>query len=284
MKLTRRQKRELLLLIFAIVLGAILGFAVRAYLQKGNSVSSGKSFPGGHPPFNGTSSQVSVSPIEPDKVIAIVDSKEILGKELNKYVKFYLGAGGLTEENLTPNQILFFRRLALNDLIEQPILEKIGKEQALSVSEVELDEFIQRAKEPFSSEKEFLDDLSNTLGLTLSEFREVAGRMLLREKLVEATEVDAQISEEELDAQMEKLSRMMENHPGGKVALPSKEELRAQMIQERKRFSFDLFLSKEKEKHNIKILDPTLEAPPLTNPSSSENPHELAPTAKPVPH
>ncbi len=284
--MTTRQKRELLLLIIAVLAGTLLGILVRPYLQKDRQSAIPNSANAGAPASRDSMAKENtpLKPIADDEVVAKVDGKEINGTTLKKYLRFHIGASGMGEDSLTDDQELFLRRLALNQIIEEPIIEEEAKKRGLRVSDEDIQAFLNEARSAFPSEEEFQKDIVETLGINFEELKEFSRKIILRDKLTRAMELQEEITEEDLNKRIAELEKLMETHPGGKVPLPSREELREELEMRKKSMLFGIWLTNEKKKHDIKILDPTLEAPPLSDLGAVGNPHELPQTEKPVPH
>lgn len=281
--MTKRQIRELTYLVVAVCAGALLGFGYRSWMQKtqGSTTKGGVNL--AHPPMTQESRANAPNPLSDTAVVARFDGNAIKGAQINKYVGFYLGISGKTEAEATREELLYFRRLALNEIIEEPILDAEAKRKGVSVSEAELETFLKKAKEGFGSEADFEKAVSEDLGLSIDEFMSFSKRMLLRQKLIEATPLSKQITDAEVEKALKNLKQMMKSHPGGEVPLPSPEEMRKKLELNQKQFAFEAWLAEQRKKYKVEILDESLNAPPLDTLSDSENPHDFV-TAKPVPH
>jgi len=275
--MTSRQKRELLALIVVIILGALAGYGYNLWTQGKLAKApapSDKARNFVHPGKSAEGSALEVKPLDEEKVCAKVGGEEVRGELVNKYVQFTLAAMAIPKEALSKEEFLSFRARVFDQIVDDFIVSNYAKENQVTVSDAEINDFLADARNSFPSEEEFSKDIEESFQMSLDEFKEFSRKFLLRKKVAKALKLDARVSDEELEREYERLKEMMKSHPGGKVELPSKEEFRKNLEERKRTFALEMWLQQRRKNVKVEIYEESLKAPPIPKAEGVPNPHK----------
>jgi hypothetical protein len=244
--MTKRQKRELVILIVVVVVAVVTGSYFRTCAKnEAPSVS--------HPLMS--------SPSMPARVVATVNGKEIRSAEVDKCSRATIGAMEMNDAEIPQKMRDEVRRASLSQIIEEILLEEGAKARGISATEEDVTAFIDSEfRSEFDSEEEFLAHMEADIGLNLDDLRKMVHIWIVREEMLKLFAADIEVTEEEINTELEMYEKMLEGHPGGKVPPPAREEA-AESLRHRKAMEkYELWMDTLMADAEIEILDPELQA------------------------
>ncbi len=152
-----------------------------------------------------------------DRIVAAVNGDIILLTELNWELKS--GAAGIKAKKLPADkeeeELSNYRKLMLDQLINQVLIDQEIKRHGISVADEEVDQSIAQLREgKHLSEEQFKEEVKKNLGLSLEEYREKVKEQLLRMKLVNS-EVQSKVVVTDEDRKLY-YDQFEEKYAGGK--------------------------------------------------------------------
>ena len=258
--MTRRQIRELVILLAVVVAGVLLGMAVRTWTggRSAQSTLAGVASPG---TASGSASS-GFAPLPDDRVVARLDGEDVTGATLNRYVAFNLGAVGLDAAALPAAQLNFAYRQSLDQMVEERVVARYAKEQGIEVSPEEIEETLAEARQDYESDEAFEKDLTEVLHVNRAELKEFLRNLLLKQKVVDTFEPAEPVTEDEVIRELADLQEQMKHHPGGPVDVTS-DFVRSTLETRARRRAYEAWLSGQVETVDLEILEPSLKVPPV---------------------
>jgi FKBP-type peptidyl-prolyl cis-trans isomerase (trigger factor) len=244
--MTKRQKRELGILIVVVVVAIIAGSYFRTCSRnEAPSVS--------HP--------IMSSPSMPTRIVAKVNGKEILSGEVDKCSRATIGAMEMNDAEIPQKMRDEVRRASLSQIIEEILLEEGAEARGISATDEEVTAFIDSEfRSEFDSEEEFLAHMEADIGLNLEDLKKMVHIWIVREEMLNLFTADLEITEEEIDTELKMYEEMLEGHPGGKVPPPAREEAAESLKHRKAKEKYDLWMDTLIAEAEIEILDPELSA------------------------
>lgn len=275
--MTRRQIRELLILVALVAAGVLVGMGVRTWT--GRTRSGGASTGAGSRQGPASDSGSRFIPIPDDKVVARLEGKDITGAMLSKYVDFNLGVAGVQVANLPPSEVNFARRQSLNQMAEDMIVERYAQEHGIEVASQEIEATLAEARQAYESDQAFEKDLSEVLHVSYDELSGFILRLLMKQKVVAAFEPAEPVTEEEVNRKLEAFREQMKSHPGGPVEV-TKELVRSHLEERARRKAYEVWLARQMEDEDLEILEPSLKTQPISSEGGSNQQSGMVPSAE----
>lgn len=124
-----------------------------------------------------------------DRIVAVVNGDIIVLTELNRDSAPIVKK--IKAEKLSPDrekeELAGYREYALNQLINQKLIDQEIKRYGISVSEGDIDNYIAQLRESeLLSEEQFVQTLKSSLGLSMVEYKKKVKEQLLRMKLIDS--------------------------------------------------------------------------------------------------
>ncbi len=240
--MTGRQKRELLILIAVVAIALVAGSIFRS--------------------FSGNKAPEATQPTQRPRVAATVNGAEILSGDVDKYYKATLSMLDMEDDEMPAQMRQEVRRTSLAQIIDETLLIKGAEARGISVTGEEVDSFIDsEMKTGFPNEKEFLESLEADVGFNLDDLRKMVRPWIAKEKMLVLLAADLEVTDEEVDAELEAYREMMKDHPGGEVPLPPREEVAAVLLERKAESEYEIWLDMLLAEADIEILDPELRSP-----------------------
>jgi len=252
--MTRRQIRELVILVVVVVAGVLIGMAARIWRGPSPTAQAPRSPAGG-------AVREFVS-IPDNRVVARLEGEAITGAVLNRYVNFHLGIAGVDIASLPPDQIDFIRHETLNQMAEERILERYAKERDIEVTAEELAAKLAEARSFYESDEEFEKDVREGLHVTAGELKAFMRNLLLKEKVLAGFEPAEPITEEQVKRELASVKERMEKHPGGPVEI-TKDLVRSHLEERARLEAYTKWLEEQLAALDFEIIEPSLVAPPF---------------------
>lgn len=249
--MTARQKRELLILVIVLIVAVGAGMAYRQFTSGG----AGDAGAPGRP--RNTS---------PSDIVARVDGQEITRATLDKYYRVTLGLHDLKAETVPGTMQRRLLASSVKQIVDERVLASAAASRGVEVTEEEVAEMVEEAKKAFGSEKEFAENLKNDLGLTVDELKEMLFYQRLAEEVRQTFAEGLEVAEGEIDERLKEYEGMLQEHPGGEVPLPSREEVKAEVAFGKADRLYTEWLDGAVAAANVEVLDKSLieEALPQT--------------------
>jgi hypothetical protein len=194
--MTARQKREILILAIVIIVAAGAGMAYRQLTSGGAGDTGAPAKP---------------RKTAPTDIVARVEGQEITRATLDKYYGVTLGLHGLDAATVPDTMQRRLMASSLKQIIDERVLATAAASRGVEVTEEKVAEMVEQAKKAFASEEEFADNqkLAEEVRQTFADGLEVA--------------------DSEIDQRLKEYEGMLKDHPGGEVALPSRDEVKAEV-------------------------------------------------------
>ena len=241
--MTARQKREILILAIVIVVAAGAGMAYRQFTSGG----AGDTGAPGRP-----------RKTSPSDIVARVEGQEITRATLDKYYGVTLGLHGLDAATVPGTMQRRLMVSSLKQIIDERVLASAAASRGVDVTEEEVAGMVEQAKKTFASEEEFADNLNNDLGLTVDELKEMLFYQKLAEEVRQTFAEGLEVAEGEIDQRLKDYEGMLQEHPGGEVPLPSREEVKAEVAFGKADRLYTEWLDGAVAAANVEIVDKSL--------------------------
>jgi hypothetical protein len=212
--MTARQKREILILAIVIIVAAGAGMAYRQLTSGGAGDTGAPAKP---------------RKTAPTDIVARVEGQEITRATLDKYYGVTLGLHGLDAATVPDTMQRRLMASSLKQIIDERVLATAAASRGVEVTEEKVAEMVEQAKKAFASEEEFADNLNNDLGLTVDELKEMLYYQRLAEEVRQTFADGLEVADSEIDQRLKEYEGMLKDHPGGEVALPSRDEVKAEV-------------------------------------------------------
>jgi uncharacterized membrane protein len=251
--MTGRQKRELLILIVVVVVALVAGGLFRSYQGREKPVAS----------------QLQPSP----RVAATVNGAEILSEDVDKYFRATLGMLDMGNKEIPSKMRQEVRRNSLTQIVEETLLVAGAKARGIPITDEEVESYIDsEMRGEFHSEKDFLESLEADIGFDLKDLRKMVRPWIAKDKILKLLAEDIEVTDEEVEAEIEAYREMLKDHPGGEVPLPSREEVAANIRMRKAETEYELWMDTLLAEADIEILDPELQPGGLAEGSAHASP------------
>lgn len=259
-----RQKRELIILIIVAVVALAAGVIYKTLITP--------------LPPNETSGAIG-KPMKRPKVAARVNGTEITNGEVDAYYNSNLGLKGVKEENIPEEMRAEYRYEALELLIEERMLVTGAAGLGIQVTKEESEKLFQAKVIPnFKDEAELEASLKADLGITIEQLKDRLMRQELADRVKVHLTTGLNVTAAEVTAEMKTLEKILKSHPGGKVELPSREDILKQLLEKKIDQAYADWINSLTSKTEVEIVDPSLKAKP--GPVKEEAPVEEGGEAK----
>jgi hypothetical protein len=245
-----RQKRELIILIVVAVVALAAGMAYRTLITP--------------LPANDTKGAIGKPMKRPD-IAARVNGKDITNDEVDVYYHSNLGLKSVKEENIPEEMRQAYRYEALEQIIEERMLVTGAAELGIEVTKEETEKlFLKKVMPNFKDKAELEASLKADLGITVEQLKERLARQELADRVKAKLTKGMKVTDAEVSAEVKSLEKILSSnsHPGGKVEMPSKADIRKQLLEKKIDQAYADWLESLTAKTNVEILDPTLKNKP----------------------
>ncbi len=246
--MNNRQKRELLILIAVICLAAFAGWLFITYISPTQLKET-----------KGAIGQATKRPL----IAARVNGSDITNEEVDMYYRSNLGLKGIKEESIPEEMRLEYRYEALELIIEERMLAEGASKLGVAVTKDDADKlFNERVVPNFKDEAELKASLLEDLGLTVDQLKQRLARQELTDRVKAKLSEGATVTDEEVTAEIKSLEKILKSHPGGKVEVPSREEIRKQLFKKIADGAYAKWLDSLAADAKVEVLDPSLKGRP----------------------
>ena len=259
-----RQKRELIILIIVAVVALAAGVAYRTLITP--------------LPANETRGAIG-KPMKRPKVAARVNGSDITNDEVDVYYYSNLGLKSVKEENIPEEMRTEYRYEALEQIIEERMLVTGAAELGIQVTKEEAEKlFRERVVPNFKDNAELEASLKADLGITVEQLKDRLARQELADRVKAKLTKGTKVTDAEVAAEIKSLEKILKSHPGGEVELPSRDDIRKQLLEKKTEQAYANWMESLTAKTEVEIVDPSLKQNP--EPVNEDAPAEAGGKAK----
>lgn len=247
-EMNKRQKRELIIIVAIIIVAAVTGALYSIFLR---------------PEEPNTTRGAFGKPMKKPKVAAKVNGKDILSEEVEAYYRSNLGLKGVKEDQITESMRHQYLYEALETIIEERMLVEGAAKMGISMSPEEIEELFNKKVVPnFKDQAELEASLMKDLGLTVGQLKSRISLQELAAKVKAKLGEGIKVTDEEAAKEQQELEGILKSHPGGKVEVPSQEEIKQQLLSKKVDSAYAVWLESLTSETEIEIVDPAFEQNP----------------------
>lgn len=164
--------------------------------------------------------------MDSEKVVAVVNGEEILGKDYNiTYQQTSQIMQQQGQKNLTEDQL---KKQTLDTLIDQELLRQDAEEKGIKADEKKVNENFEQVKSQFESEKKFKEELKKN-NLTEELLKNQVEYTIIIDNYIKSELEKPEVKEQEVKDLYEKLAGQTEEAPAYEDV---KEQLRDQLVKQ----------------------------------------------------
>jgi undecaprenyl pyrophosphate synthase len=250
--MNKRQTRELAIAVIVLLLGVTAGWAYRTYAPANNKEAVVT-------PSSESTAPATTKTIDPLEVVARLNGQDITRGEVERYYHANMGIERVDEATATEETKQEMRSAALQQIIDERLLWEAAPKEGVTISKEEVEEYIKKtALAGFTDEAEFEASLKKDLGLTIDELKDMLARQELAVKMRTKLSLNIAVTDTELDKEIKAFQELMKTHPGGKVDLPAREQMREELLEKKAMHEYNIWLEAIKAKAKVEILDLSL--------------------------
>jgi hypothetical protein len=246
--MNKRQKRELVILIVVAVVALVAGMIYKTLITP--------------LPANETKGAIG-KPMKRPNIAARVNGTDITNDEVDVYYYSNLGLKSVKEENIPEEMRAEYRYEALEQIIEERMLVAGAAELGIEVSKDEAEKLFQERVVPnFKDKTELEASLKKDLGITVEQLKGRLARQELADRVKAKLSKGMTVTDAEVTAEVKSLEKILNSHPGGKVEMPSRDDIRKQLLEKKIDQVYAGWLESLTAKTDVEIVDPTLKNKP----------------------
>ena len=114
----------------------------------------------------------------------------------------------------------------------------------------------------FKDAAELEASLKKDLGITVDQLKQRLARQELTERVKAKLTEGTKITDADVTAEIKSLEKILKSHPGGKVEMPSRDDIRKQLLEKKADDAYADWLAKLTASTEVEVLDPSLKQKP----------------------
>ncbi len=242
--MNKRQKRELIILIIVAAVALAAGVIYKTLITP--------------LPPNETRGAIG-RPMKRPQIAARVNGTDITNGEVDVYYYSNLGLKSVKEENIPEEMRQQYRYEALEQIIEERMLVTGAAELGIQVTKEETEKlFMAKVVPNFKDKAELEASLKADLGITVEQLKDRLARQELADRVKVKLTTGTKVTDAEVTAEMKSLEKILKSHPGGEVEMPSRDDIRKQLLEKKIEQVYANWLDSLTEKTEVEIVDPAL--------------------------